>query len=127
MDGPPNLKLLPRVKVGPKAVDHKSAALGPPQVESRVLVDGKWLRDGKRSDACGPAPVRDSQILIDPPELVEDLFSDAKDLIRELTYGCNEKSSTNSDSLAGVDDRIINKILASPFSLLDSPGSEHFV
>jgi len=63
----------------------------------------------------------------DPPELVEDLFSDAKDLIRELTYGCNEKSSTNSDSLAGVDDRIINKILASPFSLLDSPGSEPFV
>jgi len=49
------------------------------------------------------------QISIDPPhsELVEDLFSDAKDLIRELTYGCNEKSSTNSDSLAGVDDRII--------------------
>jgi hypothetical protein len=108
-------------------VDHKSAAFGPPQVERRVLVDGKWLRDGKRSDAGGPAPVRDCvQISIDPPhsELVEDLFSDAKDLIRELTYGCNEKeSSTNPDSLAGVDDRIINKILTS-FSPLDSPGSE---
>ena len=41
--------------------------------------------------------------------------------------GNEKESSTNPDSLAGVDDRIIKKILASPFSLLDSPGSEPFV
>ena len=61
VNGPPNIKLLPRVDVGPKAVDQKSTALGQTQVITgyRVLVDGKWLREGKRSDACGPAPLRD--------------------------------------------------------------------
>ncbi len=119
-------------------------------VEKRVLVDGKWLRDGKRSDHlpnsgpdCGVQTAKtvscvslpkivpsfiEKQIPLDPidSEYMEDGSLDAKDLIRAFTNESNEKeSSIHFDSLAGVDDRIINKILAShPTSLLDSPGSE---
>ena len=63
VDGPPNLKLFSRDGVGPKqgrqaADKKKSTALGQAQVvtERRVLVDGKWLREGKRSDASDLRP-----------------------------------------------------------------------
>jgi len=158
-------------------VDQKSTPLGQTQgtTERRVLVDGKWLREGKRSDACGPPPMRGcvvqkescttpvpsysslnnivkdmilklkfeqllnsesiierddvkrtekKQIPLDPTdsEISEDVSLDAKDLIRAFS---NESGETdNFDPLAGVDDCILNKILAShPVSLLDSQGS----
>ena len=173
VDGPPNLKLFPRDEVGPKAVDQKSTPLGQTQgTERRVLVDSKWLREGKRSDACGPAPMRGcvvqkessttpvpsdfilnniakginlklkfeqllssnecddvkrtekKQIPLEPTDS-EDVSLDAKELIRAIINESGEtENSIYFDPRDGVDDRIINKILAShPVSLLDSQES----
>ena len=105
------------------------------------VVDGKWLREGKRSDNqlpasgsltldCGdqtantvsyaklhkivPSFTNDfveKQIPLDPAlELSEDVSLDAKDLIRAFTNESDGKASSfKFDSLAGVDDRIIDR------------------
>ena len=81
-------------------------------LEKRVPVDGKLLREGKRSDFMVP---ESGQAVTDDDNPV-----DAKDLIKEFT---NESCEGNERSI----DRIFNKILDSRPALLVSTPLERDV